>query len=841
MSKSGLTILMRLYAIAFLVGIFIFLQLPALPDSRWSLAIFLISPIIFYTCRQLSSKGLPLLFILICFLGFLWALLRASLFFSLGGLTTDQEGKELIAEGVVVSMPILTNHKPRFEFDIHSLNYQGKKIKPIGRVQLSWYNGFREVKLGERWRFLVKLKRPHGFMNPGGFDYEAWLFHKGIHATGYIKNKLSKKEEEFYPGTADKINKRLATVEHASLIKQFRQHLSEKISLVLASNSSKGLIKALAIGDRQDITPAQWRVLTRTGTNHLMAISGLHIGLVAGFVFFLMKWGWRWVGYVCNFWLLPRCCLYLPANKFAAVFALVAAAFYAMLAGFSIPTQRALVMVALVMLSIFFQRVFRPSVILAVALMVILIIDPFSVMDAGFWLSFSAVAIILFCMSSRLYQKSIWWKWGRVQWIVAIGLTPLLLILFQKTTLISPVANLIAVPWVSLIIVPLTLIGSLVVSITSDISDAVGALLLNLAARSFDLLWFALDGLANLPFATWHQHAPVAWTVIPGLLGILWLLMPRGVPVRWVGVIGLMPMVLVKPPVPKDGDFLFTLLDVGQGLSAVVQTRHHVLVYDTGPRFSERFNTGSAVVVPFLNHRGIDVVDMLLISHGDNDHIGGMESIMEEMDVKTILTSVPQEITYSNKKRCANLQSWHWDNVKFDIISPPTEWEGGLQMNSKRSKALRNQYIGNNGSCVLKITNMTGSVLLTGDIEKSAENYLLRDYINAEGSAMLSTTLSADVLVVPHHGSKTSSTLPFVTAVWPKYALFPVGYRNRFGLPRTEVVDRYRAVGARVIDTAKSGAIEFSFFQNKNQNQDQNTNLNSPILYRKENRRFFNQ
>ncbi len=816
---------MRLFAIAFLTGIILFLQFPFLPDSRWALALGIILPLVYYTSRQSSPHVLFIVSILYCITGLLWALFRANLFFDSGGITADLEGESLLAQGVIVSLPTVTNRRRKFQFEIQSLRYQGQQIKPTGRVQLSWYSGFQQVNLGEQWRFIVKLKRPHGFMNPGGFDYEGWLFQKGIHATGYIKKELSTKNKKFYPDITGNINKRLSGIEQASLIDRFRQRLFGKISTLLMSHPSKGLIKALAIGDRQDITQVQWDVLTRTGTNHLMAISGLHIGLVAGFVFFLMKWSWRLIGSVRGQGVLSRVCLILPASKFAAIFALLAATFYAMLAGFSIPTQRALVMVALLMFSVFLQCEFRPGVILAVALVVILIIDPFSVLDTGFWLSFSAVAIILFGMSARLYQRNLWWKWGRVQWVVAIGLLPLTLLFFQKISLISPLANLVAVPWVSVITVPLTLIGSVVVFL----SDDVGALFLNLAARSFDLLWIVLNRLANIPFASWQQHNLVGWTIVPGLIGIFWLLTPRGVPARWLGALGLLPMVLVKPGVPKEGDFLFTLLDVGQGLSAVVQTRHHVLVYDTGPRFSDRFNTGSAVIVPFLYYNGINVIDTLLISHGDSDHIGGMDSVVDEMDVKMILTSVPQKIRHNRSIiECADSQSWQWDKVKFEIISPPLD------------KKLRNQYSGNNASCVLKISNSEGSVLLTGDIEKSAENYLLRaykkgDYIEEGGHS--TDTLLADVLVVPHHGSKTSSTVPFVAAVGPKFALVPVGYRNRFNLPRAEVIDRYKAKGAVVIDTASNGAIEFAFFQNRHQG----VYKNSPILYRNENRRFFNQ
>jgi len=816
---------MRSISIAFFIGAIIFQQLSFLPDDRWSWGVIVLLPAIIYILPQSGVLKRTGLLVLIGATGFLWALFRASMFFSSGGIAAEIEGKDLLATGVVSSIPVRADRNIQFEFDVDTLRYQGQNIKPVGRVKLSWYGRAPTVRLGERWRFIIRLKRPRGFMNPGGFDYEAWLFLKGIHATGYIKAKLAAKTRDYYPEITGQVNMQLSSYQQASLIARIRQGLADDISFILKNEPSQGLIKALAIGERQDITQVQWKVLTQTGTNHLMAISGLHIGLVAGIVFYFMSWGWRMLGTIRPHGFLARCCLYIPANKFAALFALAAAFIYAALADFSIPTQRALIMVAVVMISLVLQSETRPGHILALALLAVLFVNPFANMEPGFWLSFAAVAVILFSMSARLYQQSLWWKWGRVQWVVLVGLAPFMIFVFQKAILVSPLVNFIAVPWVSMMTVPLTLAGSLLTLISEDF----GAILLRWAAVSFDVLWPILSWFARLPFTQWQQHQPVSWTIIPALCGVFLLLMPQGVPARWMGIIGLLPMVLLKPAVPDEGHVRVTLLDVGQGLSAIVQTRQHVLVYDTGPKINSRFNTGSAVVVPYLRHLGITEINILLISHGDNDHIGGLHSILGEMPVNTVLTSVPERISGEEVLKCSDLQSWEWDGVRFEIVFPPPDLNTPLKSAPQRTRRLNQRLSGNNGSCVLKVSSGGGSVLLTGDIEKSAENYLLRDQQFSKGQ----NKLKADVLVVPHHGSNTSSTLPFIRAVDPEYSLIPVGYRNRFRLPRERIVARYKAMGARVLDTANSGAIVFFISTNDG--------VGKPERFRVKNRRFFNQ
>jgi len=688
-----------------------------------------------------------------------------------GALSAELEGQDVVVEGYIASLPERQGRRLHFQFVPQSLHWQGEAQAVPGKLLLSWYSRKEHktpsVHVGERWRLQVRLKRPHGFSNPGGFDYEAWLFQQGIRAKGYVRHVT----KHLAMDATAPVNQRLTPVGNAYRVGQLRETLRTRILAALDDHPLRGIVLALAIGDRQQISQPQWDVLMRTGTNHLVAISGLHVGLVAGFAFFLMHRLWR-----CS----ARAVIHWPAAKAGAVAALLAAAVYAMLAGFSVPTQRALVMVAVVMLAIIVQRHTRPSHLLALALLLVLMIDPLAVMAAGFWLSFGAVAVIVYGMSGRLAMNSYWWRWGRVQWLVAVGLFPALLLLFQQASVVAPLANLLAVPWVSLVTVPLTLLGS----ICLGFSTTLGGWLLGLSTLSLDVLWWWLDGLAQWKLAAWQQMAPPLWTMPVAVAGILWLLAPRGVPARWVGLVGLLPLLFVSPAVIPQGQARFTLLDVGQGLAAVVQTQNHVLVFDTGPRFSSGFNTGKAVVAPYLRAQGRRYIDTLVVSHGDNDHIGGVAGLRATIPVWQALSSVPQRI--DGAKLCQAGQRWQWDGVTFAMLSPGEH----VHVGGRES---------NNRSCVLRVQAGEHSVLLTGDIERAAEDELVRTFGNK---------LASDVLVAPHHGSRTSSTPAFLAAVSPTVALFPVGYRNRYGFPKAQIVQRYRDQQVRLFDTARHGAIE---------------------------------
>jgi competence protein ComEC len=512
----------------------------------------------------------------------------------------------------------------------------------------------------------------------------------------------------------------------------------------------------------------QWRVLQRTGTSHLLAISGLHVGLVAGLVFFIARKGWSLLGRPQRW----------PAPRFAALCSMFAALAYSLLAGFQVPAQRALVMVWVWMLAILWKGRPEPWRVWSLALWMILLIDPLSVLSAGFWLSFAAVALILLLTAGRSGRQSRAQRLLTVQLGLVFGLTPLLWIWFQQISLSAPIANLLAIPWVGFLVVPVLLAGILCLPFSSLLGDC----LLGLSAGLLSILWWVLDQLADLPVNLWQSPAASSIWMLLFALGVVGALLPRAISLMPVSMLLMSAVFRLEPERPDSGELWFSLLDVGQGLAVVVETRHHVLVYDAGPAFRSGFNTGEAVVAPFLVQRGYRHVDRLVISHSDNDHIGGAEAVFERLDVFGIQSGEPGAIDWARATWCRSGQQWAWDGVHFEYLAPFDRKEG------------------NNGSCVLRVEAADGRVLLLpGDIEGRIEQQLVRRRY---------PQLAADILVAPHHGSRTSSSAEFVEAVGPDYVLFPVGYQNRFGFPRPEVVERYRAIGARMLDSADSGAIQ---------------------------------
>lgn len=739
---------MQTGTIAFLLGVLLLQLQPELPTSPWLWLVSLTPAVVAVWNRRIAL----LLFTLVA--GFVWAYGFAALRLA-DTLPAELEGKDVELVGQVVALPERSAERTRFLFDVEGLTFQGDAYPSPQRVRLSWYQGAPAIKPGQRWRLTARLKRPRGMMNPGGFDYEAWLFREGIRATGYVRSGGQNQQLEADIGQP---------------VAQLRYRLQQQLKQALSERVHGGIIRALAIGDRSAIDDPQWAMLLSTGTNHLMAISGLHIGLVAGLCYYLLQALWS----RCT-----RCCLSLAAPRAAAIAAILAAALYAALAGFSVPTQRAMLMLLLVMAALFWQRPIQPSRVLTIVLLLVLLHDPLVVHDAGFWLSFAAVAIILYGMSGRLNPAGLWWRWGRVQWLLALGLMPLVLLLFGQTALVGPLANLIAVPWIGLLVVPLTLIGTLALQLWGP----AGEFLLQLADWSIALLWPLLDFLAESVPAM--QMAAMPWWVylIAGI-GLLWLLAPRGWPLRWLGGVLILPLLSWQPVELQPGEARFTLLDVGQGLAAVVETKGHVLVFDTGPRFRSGFNTGRAVVVPFLRQRGHKRLDLLIVSHGDNDHIGGARAVVETMTVERVVTSVPQKMGWVDHALCRRGSKWIWDDVEFELLHPERMVAEGR---------------GNNDSCVLRVVAGGESLLLTGDIEQEAESEL----IAAEAH------LRSDILVAPHHGSKTSSSAQFVEVVAPRWVLLPLGHRNRYGFPHPEVQQRYQGHGATMLSTAHSGAITF--------------------------------
>ncbi len=722
---------------AFLAGILLVQQLADLPSLYWG---WLALPLLIVAWWR-PSFLIPVFLVV----GVVWASWRADVLLA-DELPHALEGTDLIIEGSVADLPQETDYGHRFPFDVH--NNRGLKIP--ARILLSSRGSEIVPRAGESWRLKVRLRRPQGFQNPGGFDYEAYLLRQGIRARGSVREWQQRLPDESIRYAVDRI----------------RERIGERIRAALPEHPQAGIVEALANGHARGIGRAQWDVLRRTGTLHLVAISGLHISLVAAIAFFLGRWLWALPG---------RTVLWLPAQQAGAIAGFIAAAGYAALAGFVVPTQRALIMAAVVFGALLWRRRFTSTQILAAALLAVLIYDPLAVHAAGFWLSFAAVAVIFFVMRE---DSQAWWKrWLSLQWAIAVGLLPVTLVLFQQVSLIGPVANTLAIPVFDLLSVPLVLAG---IAFSSLGLDSLAALAWQAAAALLNLLWPVLEWLSTPSWGQWWQHQPPLWATGCAIVGVLLLLASRGLPGRWVGVVWLLPALLVRPPGPAAGEVWMTMLDVGQGLAVVVRSQHRTVVFDTGPRYSSHFDAGESVVVPYLRQAGVRRIDRLVVSHGDRDHAGGVESLLAAMPVDRVMTSVPG---IAGQERCVTGQRWHWDGVEFEILNPPAGAAGDH----------------NNDSCVLMIRSRHGRIFLPADIEKKAERRL----VAGQGQR-----LRAEVLVAPHHGSRTSSSPSFLEAVHPQLVLLPVGYRNAYRHPHPAVVERYQVLGARLLDSPGSGAIE---------------------------------
>jgi competence protein ComEC len=438
-------------------------------------------------------------------------------------------------------------------------------------------------------------------------------------------------------------------------------------------------------------------------------------------------------------------------------------------------------MLAVVLGAVMLRRPIPPMNTLAAALLLVLLVDPLAVLAPGFWFSFMAVAVIAYGYAGRIGRGNLWWRFGRIHWLITLALFPLSLFLFQQSSIIAPLANLFMVPWVSLVVVPLTLVAALLSGLVPDLAS----LLFDLADSCLEIVWPTLHSMAALPIAKWVQQTPSLLALLLASCGVMLLLAPRGFPQRWLGGVMLLPMLLMRPPVLALNEFHATVLDVGQGLSVLIQTRSHTLLFDTGPRWGDDADAGERLIVPFLRHQGIAHLDKLVISNGDADHIGGAASILSIMQVTELTGQDIDRLLHDRKTPCATGQHWIWDGVSFEFLHPD-------QSDTKR----------NNYSCVLKVSNGVERLLIAADIEKKIERRLLDTQFDR---------LQSEVLVVPHHGSKTSSTAGFIAAVQPRYALVSAGYRNRFGHPAADVIERYHAARSQVITTADAGAIMLKF------------------------------
>lgn len=703
----------------------------------------------------------------------LWSLAAAALGLSVSAgraawrledrLDPAREGVELSVTGTVASLPQAVEHGIGFEFAVDTAP---SGVPP--RLQLAWYQDrkrdagdlFYPVHPGERWRFVVKLKRPYAPLNPHTFDYEAYLFEQGLGATGYVRERAGASR---LPDTG------LAPL---LAIERLREGVRERFNATLAHSPWRGVLVALAVGDQRGIPPEQWTLYTRTGISHLVSISGPHIivwALIAGA---LSGWVWRRV---------PALALRIPAQRAAVVFGLLATTFYCALSGWGVPAQRSLVMLAVSAVAVLGGRRVAPSAALSLALLAVLLWDPWAVLGRGFWLSFGAVAVLLLAGTGRLVPPSRWREWASAQWAVTVGLAPVLLALTGQVSLVSPLANAVAIPFVSALVLPLTLAYAVLP----------WAPLAHLAAWLWGVLAVFLSWLARPEWAVWQQpEAPLAWAVLAAL-GVLWSLLPRGVPGRLAALLLCVPLLVWRPPRPAVGTFELTLLDVGQGLSATVKTAGHDLVFDTGPRTGRNADAGQRVLVPYLRGEGVTRLSGVIVSHDDSDHSGGAASLVAALHADWLMgalrTDSPVRALPVPQRSCQRGEHWEWDGVRFEVLHPAPGAVVGRDTNLT--------------SCVLRVSGAGGSALLTGDIPARAEAEL-------QALGLLAPTT---VVVAPHHGSHSASSAEFIAATRPRWVVFTVGYRSRFGHPHPEVVARYRAAAAEVLRTDRDGAVRLIF------------------------------
>ncbi|MGH8819736.1 MAG: DNA internalization-related competence protein ComEC/Rec2, partial [Rhodoferax sp.] len=626
-----------------------------------------------------------------------------------------------------------------------------------------------DVRAGERWRMTVRLKAPHGNSNPYGFDYELWLWEQGLQATGYVR-----------AGPKDAAPQRLGdTWQHP--VERARQQVRDAIGARVAERPLAGVIAALVTGDQNAIERADWDIFRATGVAHLMSISGLHITMFAWLAAALVGWLWR---------RSARLCLFYPAPSAALIGGVLLATAYAVFSGWGVPSQRTIWMLATVgLLRLSGRRWPWPQVWL-LACAVVLAVDPWALMQAGFWLSFVAVGVLFATDPGAAGARATGVR-GRLatmaheQWVVTLALTPLTLLLFGQVSVVGFLANAVAIPWVTLIVMPLSMAGVLL------------APLWTVAAWTVAALGWYLKVLAQLPFATVYMAAPAIWAGVAGVLGGLLLAMRLPGSLRLLGLPLMLPVLLWQPHRPPVGQFELLAADIGQGNAVIVRTVAHTLVYDTGPRFSQDSDAGQRVLVPLLRALG-ERVDTVMLSHRDSDHIGGAPAVLAMQPQANLLSSIEaghplqalRPVTRCIAARDGG-QRWVWDGVRFEVLHPD-------------AADYAVPHTPNAMSCVLRISNGAQTALLVGDIEKPQEARLV---------ANAADLIKADVLLVPHHGSKTSSSAVFLDTVQPRLALVQAGYRSRFGHPAPPVVARYQERGIRVVDSAHCGAATWSSAQ----------------------------
>lgn len=732
--------------IAVLTGVVVACYLPQRIDTLW---LSFLPACLYFAYYSLRWR---LAWLFLC--SFLWAGLHIHWHLE-HRLSSQLNNKRLTVLGEVINIPNKDPTRARFLFKPEKIeNYTGKLPRI---VRLNWRQAPPTLSAGQQWNLRIKIKRPWGFQNPGGFDYQRWLFSKGIDATGYVITS----------GQNQLVNTK------SSSINRIRQSILSLLASSCVDCNYIGLIEALSIGYRGNISVQQRALLQQTGTAHLIAISGLHIGIIAGIFYFIGLKSWRWA-----FAFIP-----LTRMEFALLLSWTGGLAYSLLSGFDLPAQRVMIMLSVVLMSSFLRIPFNLLHSITLAMMLVLLWSPLSVLSASFWLTFSALLVIcvgifiLRDVKSRIYKAIV------IQVLFSFLFIPLSMIIFGQIHLASLFANLVAVPLVSLVIVPLNFLLLSLNGLPSTWLEP-GYQVLDVMVG---ILVTYLDKLQAIGLQAYQVPAVSAWKVIILLIFLLIWLLPRGlIPHRRISP--LLLIILIWPRSLLDhGEMKVAVLDVGMGTSVVVNTRYHSLIYDFGAGNRNGFSLGKWVVEPFLQYQGARYIDQVVISHADQDHAGGFYAIENSLDYGPIFSGTPEEVarrlTHAPLIQDCHLQpAWYWDGVRFEFIS-----EG---IRAKDSK--------NNRSCVLKISTAGKSVLISGDIEQSREHKLIK---------LAGSELRADILIAPHHGSLTSSSVEFIRQVAATDIIFQVGYLNRWGFPRQAVLKRYQQTKAAIHRTDRDGAI----------------------------------
>ena len=678
-------------------------------------------------------------------------------------LPVEHQGGDFAVSGWVDGFP---NHSDgQVSFPLRVEAGEPDEIVPA-RLRLTWYDPPPDaVQPGSVLDLVVRLRRPRGLANPGGFDYARWLFQEGHGATGYVRQGRSAAHETGGIGAAGGIPRQWLL---------FRARLAESIQAAAMSKDAAALQTALSIGERFGFEDSHWRTLQRTGTSHLVAISGLHVGLVAGLIFLLAR----------SIALRMSVAVASRNAEVAASACLLAAGVYAALAGFTVPTQRALIMLAMAQLALLSRRSVSMSSGLSAAVLLVLAWDPAAPLSASFWLSFIAVAL-LWQLARVEYSRAA--ERGalrpvagvaRVQWYMSLGLVPVTALFFNEVSLISPFVNVIAIPLFSFVLVPLTLLA-----VAAAYLHPAGEFLVYLAGMPMHLTWNALATVGEWPWSSVLLSPPPAWKLAIAAIGTHAAMAAWPLPARNLAWLALAPILWWEPVRPGRGGAVVDVLDVGHGLAVLVETRSHTLLYDAGALFRSGFDTGREIVVPAMRSKSWETLNTVVVSHADNDHAGGVPAVLEAFPGARVLMGPDVELPGGDV--CRTGQAWTWDEVRFEILHPDPAFH----------------YRGNDSSCVLKVVTSAGSLLLTGDVERAGERALMA---NAE-------LLASDVVVVPHHGSATSSSAALVSATAPGHALVSAGHLNHWGFPKPQVVQRWQGAGAAILTTGDAGAVRVVF------------------------------